>query len=67
VEASAIGNLVVQAMALGELASIAEAREVIRASFEPVVYEPRGVEEWGEAWERFQRLGDSRGRAGVGS
>src|SRR5918992_850204 len=67
VEAAAIGNLVVQAMALGELASIAEAREVIRASFEPVVYEPEGAVAWEEAWDRFQRLGDSRDRAGVGS
>ena len=43
VEAAAIGNLVVQAIALGELASIAEARELIRGSFEPVVYEPEGA------------------------
>src|ERR671918_459151 len=56
VEAAAIGNLVVQAIALGELASIAEARELIRASFGPVVYEPVGAAEWEEAWDRFQRL-----------
>ena len=67
VEAAAIGNLVVQAMALGELASITEAREVIRASFEPVVYEPQGAVEWEEASDRFQRLGDSMSRAKVGS
>jgi rhamnulokinase len=67
VEAAAIGNLVVQAIALGELASIAEARELIRASFEPVVYEPDGAAGWDEAWERFQELGDPRSRAGVGS
>ena len=34
-EATLIGNLLVQAMALGELASLAEARDVVRASFEP--------------------------------
>jgi sugar (pentulose or hexulose) kinase len=67
VEAAAIGNLVVQAIALGELASIAEARELIRASFAPVVYEPKDAQEWEDAWERFQQLGDSRSRAGVGS
>ena len=67
VEAAAIGNLVVQAIALGELASIAEARELIRGSFEPVVYEPEGAAEWDEAWERFQELGDPRSRAGVSS
>ena len=67
VEAAAIGNLVVQAIALGELASIAEARELIRGSFEPVVYEPEGAAGWDEAWERFQELGDPRSRAGVSS
>jgi rhamnulokinase len=67
VEAAAIGNLAVQAIALGELASIEEARDVIRTSFEPVAYEPEGTEEWEEAWDRFRRLGDSRSRAGVGS
>ena len=56
VEAAAIGNLVVQAIALGELASIGEARELVRASFEPAVYEPEGSPQWSEARERFQAL-----------
>ena len=40
-EATLVGNLLVQAMALGEIASLAEAREVVRASFAPTVYEPQ--------------------------
>ena len=39
-EATLVGNLLVQAMALGEIGSLREARDVVRASFEPVVYEP---------------------------
>jgi rhamnulokinase len=55
-EATAIGNLVVQAMALGELASLDDAREVVRASFAPTVYEPRGDTAWREARVRFAEL-----------
>lgn len=53
VEATAIGNLMVQAMALGHVSSLAEAREVIRRSFASVVYEPRSSSLWDEAYERF--------------
>jgi rhamnulokinase len=53
-EATTIGNLLVQAMALGELGSLEDARAVVRASFEPVVYEPS--EDWCEARARFDEL-----------
>jgi len=55
-EATLVGNLLVQALALGELGSPAEAREVVRASFRPTVYEPEQSEEWQEARERFSTL-----------
>ena len=57
-EATLIGNLLVQAMALGELESLEEAREVVRASFEPTVHEPRPAPEWHEAKQRFATLVD---------
>ena len=41
VEATAIGNLVMQAVALGAIGSIAQAREVIRASFDVQEYRPQ--------------------------
>jgi rhamnulokinase len=56
VEATAVGNLLIQAVALGEIGSVAEAREVVRASFEPAVYEPENVSVWREARERFDAL-----------
>ena len=40
VEAAALGNVLVQARADGELTSLAEMRELVAASFEPVRYEP---------------------------
>jgi rhamnulokinase len=42
VEATALGNVLAQAMARGEVASVAEARDLVRASVELVSYEPRG-------------------------
>ena len=45
VEATALGNVLVQARAAGELGSLADMRAVVRASFEPVHYEPPPHEE----------------------
>jgi rhamnulokinase len=55
-EATEIGNLLVQAMALGELASLEEGRDVVRASFRPVAYAPREPAAWREARERFEQI-----------
>jgi rhamnulokinase len=52
-EATLLGNLLVQAMSLGEVGSLAEGREVVRASVAPVVYEPEEGATWREARERF--------------
>ncbi|MBI4551112.1 MAG: rhamnulokinase [Candidatus Latescibacteria bacterium] len=56
VEATAIGNLLVQAMARGELADLAQIREVVRRSFPLVSYEPRDRAAWNEAYGRFRML-----------
>jgi rhamnulokinase len=55
-EATLLGNLLVQAIALGELGSLAEAREVVRASFAPRVHEPEPSSRWREARVRFAAL-----------
>jgi rhamnulokinase len=52
-EATFLGNLLVQAISLGEIASVADAREIVRTSFAPTVYEPQESAEWQEARERF--------------
>jgi rhamnulokinase len=54
IEATAIGNIAVQAIAAGELADIAQARALIRRSFPVKSYEPAG--DWDEARARFGQL-----------
>jgi len=56
VEATAIGNLMMQAVAAGDVASIAEAREVIRRSFPVEEFEPRNTAAWDEAYQRFLKV-----------
>jgi rhamnulokinase len=52
-EATTIGNLLVQAIALGELGSLEEARDLVRSSFRPLAYDPLDSATWDEARERF--------------
>ena len=56
VEATAIGNILVQAMAMGEIKDIHEAREVVKNSFEIKCYEPQGTEAFDDAYERFRSI-----------
>ncbi|MBW3598624.1 MAG: rhamnulokinase, partial [Planctomycetes bacterium] len=55
-EATALGNVLVQAVASGQLDSIAQAREVVRSSFEVEEYLPQEPAPWEEAFGRFQSL-----------
>ena len=52
-EATVLGNLLVQAMSLGEIASLAEARGIVSASVAPTTYEPQETVAWREAHDRF--------------
>jgi rhamnulokinase len=56
IEATAIGNVMMQAVAAGDVASISEARQVIRNSFPMHEYEPQNAEPWDEAYARFERI-----------
>lgn len=58
VEATAIGNICVQAMALGEIKDMSEARHIVRNSFEIKQYEPHTEDAamWDEGYERFCKL-----------
>jgi rhamnulokinase len=51
-EATAIGNILVQAMGAGELANLDEARAVVRNSFELTTVEPHPSPEWERAYQR---------------
>jgi rhamnulokinase len=53
VEATAIGNLMVQAMAKGHVGSLEEIREVIRNSFDLKTFLPKNQSEWEKAYQRY--------------
>jgi rhamnulokinase len=61
VEATALGNLAVQALALGRLGSIGEARDRIAVLTRPRLYEPNpgAASAWADLKGRYGRLEDS--------
>ncbi len=61
VEATALGNLMVQAYARGHLASLEEMREAVRRSVKVQEYEPQGAED--ERQEAYEKLRDLVGAA----
>jgi rhamnulokinase len=56
VEATAAGNVLLQAMARGRIGSLADARAVVARSFPVTVYEPRQTAAWDDAAGRFAAL-----------
>lgn len=56
IEATAIGNLLVQAIGLGEIGNLDEARQIVRRSFAPDLYTPGPAAGWDEAYGRFCQL-----------
>lgn len=61
VEATSLGNAIVQLIAAGRVRTIAEGRELVRRSFPPTVYEPRASAAWEEAYRRFAGAYAARG------
>lgn len=59
VEATAMGNILMQAIGLGEIGSVAEGRSIVRSSVDLATYEPRpdAAAMADEAYERFLKLG----------
>ena len=60
VEATAIGNVLMQAVATGQIASLDEGRAVVRASFPTRRFEPRDR----EAWQREAQRRNARAERG---
>ena len=56
VEATAIGNILLQALALQQLSSLEDARALVRRSFEVTYYEPKTSPAWDEAYSRYLAL-----------
>ncbi|HEX7056287.1 MAG TPA: rhamnulokinase family protein [Bacilli bacterium] len=60
-EGSAVGNVLVQYMALGEIADIWEARTIVRKSFAIETYLPLEQERWEKAYTAFLQMMKSSG------
>ena len=56
VEATAIGNALVQGMAMGSVKSLEHARRIVLNSFEPKRFEPRDTKTWDEAFNRYRDI-----------
>jgi rhamnulokinase len=56
VEATAAGNVLMQAIASGEIADIAEARQVVANSFSVETREPHETARWDDAFEKYESL-----------
>lgn len=55
-EATAIGNILMQAKALGVVKSLGEIREIVRNSFDVKTYNPENINEWNSAYERYLEI-----------
>jgi rhamnulokinase len=57
VEAAALGNVLVQMHAFGDVGSLTEMREIVRDSTDLVTYEPDAAEgRWNDLYERFRAI-----------
>ncbi len=56
VEATAAGSLLIQALGLGDVATLEDLREVVRRSFAVETFEPSDASGWDEAYRRFVDL-----------
>jgi rhamnulokinase len=56
VEATAAGNILIQALAGGAVSSLNEARQIVARSFPQNTYEPQDAPVWECAYQRFETL-----------
>lgn len=63
-EATSLGNIMMQLIALGEVGSLKESREIIRRSFRSKTFEAATSPDWDEAYERFVKIVGGRASQG---
>ena len=56
VEATAMGNVLIQAMGRGRISSLADLRAIVARSFPVTTYEPKNTQAWDDAAGRFAGL-----------
>lgn len=55
-EATALGNIMLQLIALGEINNVEEGRQLIRNSEKTMQYNPASDKDWGSAYERYVKI-----------
>ena len=56
IEATAIGNILMQAITLRHIGKLSEARGIVRFSFSPEIYHPNQRGGWDEAYQKLLKL-----------
>ena len=56
IEATAIGNILIQARGLGYIDSLSEMRKIVSESFDMMQYMPSKALNWKETYQRFKKL-----------
>jgi len=56
IEATAMGNILMQALALGHIRSLQEGRQIVRNSFQVQTYQPGDGAPWDKAYARYLKL-----------
>lgn len=56
IEATALGNVLIQARASGDIGTLSDIRRVVKASSELVTFEPQASEDWDEAFQRYKKI-----------
>lgn len=56
VEATSIGNVIVQGMAMGAIKDLNEGRKIVKNSFPIAEYKPENSEQWDAAYEKWQKI-----------
>ena len=56
VEATAAGNIMIQAIAQGEISGIEDGKRLIKESFTLKRYEPQDVEKWDKYYQKVKQL-----------
>lgn len=55
-EASALGNIMLQAQSAGSVSGLREIRDILSANIETVTFVPRDTEAWNQAYDKFSYL-----------
>jgi rhamnulokinase len=56
IEATAMGNILMQALALGYIRSLREGRQIVRHSFQVQTYQPGDGAPWDRAYAQYLKL-----------